>query len=325
MAKHGNPRNTEDAESFTRIHTREHRDRRSADDAAALDDAFAAYAATNWPGLAGETQDDDPQQLPPGMRWTTWDSSTPLERGPKPRPDWVITELAAQDTEYGVLKTGKEADVHLIERAVPDTDRRTLMAAKRYRDTKHRMFHRDSGYLEGRRGRDSRVSRAVSKRSAFGMQAIAGQWAAAEFDALCRLWRAGAAVPYPVQIVGTEILMEFIGEEDGTASLRLAQLRPDPELLEDLWEQLIEAMSLLAREGWAHGDLSAYNLLVQGGRRLVMIDVPQVIDVVANPRGLSFLERDVRNVGRWFSSHGLPEERVEQLMARVAQDAGLAR
>ena len=47
----------------------------------------------------------------PGQRWSTWDDIGILA-GPEPWPDWVITESAAIDTELGILKTGKEADVH---------------------------------------------------------------------------------------------------------------------------------------------------------------------------------------------------------------------
>ena len=54
-----------------------------------------------------------------GQRWSTWLSVEPLCRGPEPRPDWVVTSQAAIDTELGILKTGKEADVFLLERAVP--------------------------------------------------------------------------------------------------------------------------------------------------------------------------------------------------------------
>src|SRR5689334_18737965 len=97
-----------------------------------------------------ETVVDEPEV---GSRWSTWDQSTPTEKGPKPYPGWLVTELAAVDTEHGVLKTGKEADVHLISRGVPGTDRVCLLAAKRYRSSDHRLFHRDSGYLEGRRTR----------------------------------------------------------------------------------------------------------------------------------------------------------------------------
>ena len=56
--------------------------------------------------------------LPDGDRWSTWDQSTPTERGPKPHPDWLVTELAAVHAELGILKTGKEADVFLVRRSV---------------------------------------------------------------------------------------------------------------------------------------------------------------------------------------------------------------
>ena len=60
------------------------------------------------------------------------------------------------------------------------------------------------------------------------------------------LWSAGVAVPYPVQLVGTELLLEFVGDADGRAAPRLAQLRPDPEQLRELWRQLTEALLGLA-------------------------------------------------------------------------------
>ena len=238
-----------------------------------------------------------------GDRWSTWDQSTPTERGPRPHPDWLVTELAAADTELGILKTGKEADVFLLRRGVPETDRSCLLAAKRYRSAEHRLFHRDSEYLEGRRVRESRASRAMANRSSVGREMIAAQWANAEFSALCQFHLAGVPVPYPVQVLGTEVLLEFIGSPDGTAAPRLAETGLRGSELASLWRQLVQATATLARLGLAHGDLSAYNLLVYRGR-LIMIDTPQVVDVIANPRGAEFLDRDAANVSRWFSCPG---------------------
>ncbi|HKB30465.1 MAG TPA: RIO1 family regulatory kinase/ATPase [Streptosporangiaceae bacterium] len=242
--------------------------------------------------------------LAEGDRWSIWDQSTAGERGPRPHPPWLVTELAAVDTEFGVLKTGKEADVFLMRRGVPGTDRSCLLAAKRYRSAEHRLFHRDSGYLEGRRGRRSRTTRAVANRTSFGRQMIAAQWANAEFGALCQLYEAGVPVPYPVQIVGTEVVLEFIGEPDGSAAPRLAETPGRGSEIAGLWDQLVRALVMLARRGLAHGDLSAYNLLVHRGS-IVIIDLPQVVDVIANPRGASFLDRDAENVARWFAARGL--------------------
>ena len=140
-----------------------------------------------------------------------------------------------------------------------------LLAAKQYRDAQHRMFHRDAGYLEGRRMRRSRENRAMETRTEFGRELIAGQWSAAEFSVLSRLWSAGAAVPYPVQLPGTQLMMEFIGDADGVAAPRLAQLRPHPDEAAALFEQMHDALTCLADAGYTHGDLSPYNVLVHDG------------------------------------------------------------
>jgi RIO kinase 1 len=133
-------------------------------------------------------------------------------------------------------------------------------------------------------------------------------------------------VPYPAQIVGTELLLEFIGSADGTAAPRLAETRPDPAELAGLWDQLVAALVALARDGLAHGDLSAYNLLVHEGR-LIMIDLPQVVDVIANPRGDFFLTRDADNISRWFARGGLSDVRPEpaDLAAVLRREARIDR
>ena len=244
--------------------------------------------------------DSNPDAPPEGERWSTWDGAA---HGPGPRPDWVITALGAVDADLGVLKTGKEADVHIVRRWLPgDPSRDVFMAAKRFRSSKHRLFHRDAGYLEGRRVRRSRETRAMARRTEYGKEVIAGQWAFAEFNTLGTLWGAGLPVPYPVQFDGTEILMEFIGS-DGVAAPRLAQCRPSPEVLPELFVQLRTVMEQLAELGWAHGDLSAYNVLLDG-ERLVVIDWPQIVDVIGNPHGMEFLERDARTIAAWFTRRG---------------------
>src|SRR3954471_22822347 len=192
---------------------------------------------------------EEPDLPETGDNWSSWDGAL---HGPDPRPDWVRTEHAAVDTELGMLKTGKEADVFLVRRELPATGQTSMLAAKRYRDGDHRLFHRDAGYLEGRRVRRSREMRAMTNRTTFGKELIAGQWAAAEFAALSRLWQVGqenglVCVPYPVQLVGTEVMLEFIGDwATGEAAPRLAQVRVGRHELADLWRQVTDALSVLA-------------------------------------------------------------------------------
>ncbi|MEZ0111919.1 RIO kinase 1 [Catenulispora sp. EB89] len=310
----------DDYAEFGDTSARPQRMRRRVDDSVANPNRKGRLTLEERARLAIERENQD-MAPPEGDRWSNW---VDAGHGPEPRPEWVITEQGACDHELGVLKTGKEADVFLLRRVFPDTGAEVTMAAKRYRSNEHRNFQRDAGYLEGRRLRRTRDMRAIEGRTSFGMNLIAQQWAIAEFGALSELWQAGVPVPYPVQLYGTELLMEFIGEADGTAAPRLAQMRPDPDELLDLWEQLVSALLALAERGQTHGDLSPYNLLVHHGR-LVLIDLPQVVDVVVNPKGREYMTRDVHNVAKWFLARGLPERFAdpEALLEMLASEARL--
>ncbi|HWM22074.1 MAG TPA: RIO1 family regulatory kinase/ATPase [Ilumatobacteraceae bacterium] len=252
--------------------------------------------------------------------WSTYRDAT---KGPDPVPAWVVTDPRAIDTDLGVMKSGKEANVSLLRREL-DVDGEPvhgcLAAVKRYRSAEHRMFHRDAGYLEGRRIRKSREMRAITTRTDFGKELIAQQWAIAEFAVLSRLWSAGAAVPYPIQLFGTEMMMEFIGSADGVAAPRLAHVRPTRTEGQSLYRQLAEALVAVADAGYAHGDLSAYNVLVHDGR-LVLIDLPQAVDLVGNPQGFTYLRRDCDNICSWFVARGVPgvdaNDLYDELIRRV--------
>jgi RIO kinase 1 len=106
--------------------------------------------------------------------------------------------------------------------------------------------------------------------------------------------------------------MEFIGTDDGVAAPRLAQMRPDRREARDLYAQMVDALGHLVDAGYAHGDLSPYNVLVHEGR-LVMIDVPQAVDLVGNPNGFDYLRRDCRNICSWFAARGVDDADADQL------------
>ena len=109
--------------------------------------------------------------------------------------------------------------------------------------------------------------------------------------------------------------MEWI-TVDGETAPRLSQTRPVPDLLTSYFEQLRESMATMAQHGIVHGDLSAYNLLAAGDR-LVIIDLPQVVDLVGNPQGMDFLLRDCANVCALVPQQGTrPDDRGR---ARVVQ------
>ena len=145
------------------------------------------------------------------------EASTYLDarHGPEPVPSWVITSDEARQFELGALKSGKEADVFLVERRWGD--RVNLLAAKRYRDVEDRLFRDDARFRQARRTGNRRADLAMAKGTRRGMAFRAEQWVTTEFEILSALWSRGLAVPYPVQLLGHELLLEYLGDEDEAA------------------------------------------------------------------------------------------------------------
>ena len=265
-------------------------------------DAFQPHTRTPRKGWDDEVH--DPEQS----------TYTSADHGPEPVPDWVITEDAARQHERGIIKTGKEADVHLVERILGD--RHNLLAAKRYRDLDERAFRDDAKYRK--RLGDRRVELAIAQGTRAGLSFRAQLWLETEFEALGRLWEAGAAVPYPVQKLGVELMMEYLGDEEEAAP-RLVQVRASGSELADLCDQAIAALRAITAADMVHGDLSPYNLLVDGGR-LVVIDVPQAVDVREHPEFGELLHRDVTNLLGWFVKKGVTVD-AEALYAELLEHA----
>ena len=123
---------------------------------------------------------------------------------------------------------------------------------------------------------------------AFGKEMIAGQWANAEFERTVPVvvsWEC----PCRTRCRSSAPRSSRSSSAPPTASPRPgwppAYRRTSP----DLWEQLVEAMvGSGPRRAWPTGTCRAYNILVHDGR-LVIIDLPQIVDVVAHPGGAEFL------------------------------------
>ena len=64
-------------------------------------------------------------------------------------------------------------------------------------------------------------------------------------------------------------------------------------------------------------DLSAFNILATEDR-IVLIDLPQAVDIVSNPQGMDYLARDCRNVATWFLPRGLDVDGEELLGDLIA-------
>ena len=252
-----------------------------------------------------------------------------MDVGEKP-PEWLVGDPFV-DIELGVLRTGKEAQVDLVERRGPD-GRNCLLARKYYLPRtvaakgqlealgvqRASTFRNDVQYREGRQFRKSRDRRAVERMSAHGKRLLQSRWTDHEFQVMHRLWSAGVSVPYPVSFGDDRFVLEYLGSRDGAAP-QLAEARLDGAALVAAAEQLVDGLATITAAGWAHGDLSAYNLL-WWDEQLWFIDFPQAVDLAANPQGIDFLHRDVVNVCTWFTRRGYPidpEEVFAELLGSV--------
>ena len=231
-----------------------------------------------------------------------------LERG-------LITEL------LGELKSGKEATVYLARGP------QGLMAAKLYRDAAVRSFKNDGRYREGRFISDARVRKAIEQRSKTGVSAQQALWVMHEYTQLWALYEAGIPVPKPLVGPGADdcaragrvVLMDFIGNDEGAAP-RLADLRLSPDEAADAFAQSVELLGALLRLGKVHGDFSAYNLLWWQGR-VIIIDVPQMVEVRENPSAAELLQRDVTSLCRSLKGVRPDPGEVLAQVQRAAQAA----
>jgi RIO kinase 1 len=248
----------------------------------------------------------------------------------RPNPPWLVGEPFTE-VDLGPLRAGKEAQVDVVERTGVD-GWTCLLARKRYiprtvtsKGTLEALgvqrastFHNDVEYREGRQFRKSRDRRAVEAMTTYGRRLLQDRWTGHEFEVMTRLWHAGVSVPFPVSFGDDVFVLEYVGDRDGAAP-QLARARLDRTTLEDAWAQLVEALHAMTGEGIVHGDLSAFNLLWWDGRLLV-IDLPQAVDLAANPQGFEFLHRDVVNVCRWFARRGV-EHDAEEVFAELLASA----
>lgn len=212
-----------------------------------------------------------------------------------------LIERGILDGVLGVIKSGKEATVYLCEAPLHQSG---LVAAKVYRSRDVRRFANDAVYTEGRtRGMTHRDVRAMAQKSRAGREIASGHWVSNEYDVLSRLRRAGCSVPEVYDRTDNIILMEYLGDGDEPAPA-LADARLKRTEADRAWREVLRNIEAMLAEDVVHGDLSAFNILVHGGRT-VLIDFPQAVDARFNSAALQLLERDIDRVASYFERYGV--------------------
>jgi RIO kinase 1 len=137
-------------------------------------------------------------------------------------------------------------------------------------------------------------------------------WAQKEYKNLVRMHEAGVAVPFPIACLENILVMEYlhVGDNHDPAPVLKNVKDVDAPRLYRALRRDIRRMVKGAR--LVHGDISEYNIVLTGGRPY-LIDVSQAV-VLDHPQAREYLQRDARNLVRYFAKRGV-EETAEELYA----------
>ena len=220
-----------------------------------------------------------------------------------------LNELARMDfldELISGIKTGKEASVFLGRNS------KGLVAVKMYTDLRVRSFKHDEAYRSGRFIGDARIQKAIEQGSQRGLDAHQMLWVQEEFRQMQHLYEHGVIVPKAIAVNGLALVMEFIGDEDGSPAPRVSDLKMEKNEAEEAFHQSVQNLKRIVASGRVHGDYSTFNILWHN-EKAVVIDFPQVMEFKHNPNTNAFLERDVHSLCKSFIKQGIHVDEAKVL------------
>ncbi len=196
----------------------------------------------------------------------------------------------------GVINTGKEANVFYADGM--HKGREIALAVKIYR-IETSEFHRMDEYLFG----DKRFDFRISKKEKIFI------WTEKEFKNLQRAFNAKVNVPMPITYLKNVLVIEFIGKDE-TPAPTLAELGGQIAELDvkSLFDEIVENIKKLYNADLVHADLSEYNIMYF--EKPYFIDMGQAV-LVDHPYAMKYLERDLKNILRFFSKFGIKRDLKE--------------
>ena len=209
-----------------------------------------------------------------------------------------LSKMGFLDELISGIKTGKEASVFLGKNSDG------FVAVKIYTDLRVRSFKRDASYREGRFIGDTRIEKAIEQGSQRGLNAHQMLWVQEEFRQMKHLYGHGVRVPKAIAVSGISLVMEFIGDEDGSPAPRISDLKMEKDEADEAFRQSVQNLKLIVKSGRVHGDYSSFNILWHN-EKAVVIDFPQVMEFKHNPNANAFLERDVHSLCKSFIRQGV--------------------
>ncbi len=196
----------------------------------------------------------------------------------------------------GVVSTGKEANVFYADGII--NGEKKEIAVKIYRTETSEFFKMDE-YLFGDKRFDMR---RISKKDMIFI------WVEKEFRNLERAFDSGVNVPEPYHYLKNVLLMEFLGENEipYPSLFEIRKYLPEITDISELYSEIKENLRLLYRKAeLVHADLSEYNIIMKYDKPY-FIDMGQSV-LSDHPRAEEYLERDIKNLLRFFTKYRIRE------------------
>ena len=134
-------------------------------------------------------------------------------------------------------------------------------------------------------------------------------WCAKEYRNLNKSYTLGLTVPEPLAFLSNILLMELISD-DGLPAKHLAKTHlENPKKMYDM--VLEQLKKLYFDAGLVHADLSEYNIIIRDGKPII-IDMGQSV-LLNHPMAQRFLERDIKNIVKFFNKFDLNLDYKETL------------
>ncbi|RJS88344.1 serine/threonine protein kinase [Candidatus Bathyarchaeota archaeon] len=191
------------------------------------------------------------------------------------------------------LGVGKESDVY---DALTPEGRRVAVKFHRLGRTSFRQTRRLRGYVADRR----HISWLYQSRLA----------AEKEFEALKTVYPHGVSVPEPIGQNRHVVVMDFI---DGVELYRVPEVPNAEEVLDEILENVKVAYQ---KAKVIHADLSEFNVVLKPDFHILIIDWPQFVKT-DHPNAEMLLERDVKNILKFFKRRFNIEKNVQSVLERI--------
>lgn len=146
-----------------------------------------------------------------------------------------------------------------------------------------------------------------------GTRNLVEVWAQKEFKNLNQCFTYGIPCVKPIALVKNVLVMQFVGK-NGTPAPTLVEIEvgyKDYESAISIIEDLYNKPKMV------HADFSEYNIF-KINKGLMVFDFGSVVDI-RHPNAMEFLERDIKNITKFFVKRGLTVENPSDILKRITK------